>query len=127
MDSVHGPQPGAAGARRLGTYAYAALALGLVLYILAIWVQVFIDTRKDRAVAPNLYFEGHRHWRLRTALLFLIWSVLGGLTLPFGIGWFIVIPAYAWYFYRVVKGIVYFRLGRPLGIARTPRHSGLPG
>jgi uncharacterized membrane protein len=110
-------------AGRLGMLAYVALALGLVLYVLAIWVQVFIDTRKSRIVAPDAYFESHRHWRVRTALLFLIWSILGGLTIPFGFGWLILIPAYAWYLYRVVKGIVYFRLGWTIGfvgvLART--------
>jgi uncharacterized membrane protein len=105
----------AAHAGRLGMLAYAALALGLVLYIVAIWAQVYIDTRKVRIVAPNPYFESHRHWRMRTALVFLIWSVLGGLTLPFGFGWLILIPAYAWYLYRVAKGIAYFRLGWTIG------------
>lgn len=104
-------------AGRLGMLAYSALALGLLLYIVAIWVQVFIDTRKARIVAPDAYFESHRHWRVRTALLFLIWSILGGLTLPFGFGWLILIPAYAWYLYRVVKGIVYFRMGWTIGVA----------
>lgn len=113
----------AAYANRLGTLAYAALALGLVLYIVAIWAEVYIDTRKARSVAPNPYLESHRHWRVRTVLLFLIWSVLGGMTLPFVFGWFILIPAYLWYLYRVVKGIVYFRMKWPIGavgvLART--------
>lgn len=112
-----------AAARRLSAFAYAGLALGLVFYIVALWLQVFIDTRKAREVAPDLFFESHRHWRVRTALVFLIWSVLGGLTLPFGFGWFIVIPAYAWYLYRVVKGVTYFRLGRPVGIVATTSSS----
>lgn len=111
-------------ARRLGGVAYAALALGLVLYIVTIWLQVYIDTRKSQAVARDLFSESHRHWRVRTALIFLIWSVLGGFTLPFGFGWLIVIPAYAWYLYRVVRGIVYFRLGWPIGavgLVASPR------
>lgn len=109
-------------AARLAVYAYAALALGLVVYIIAIWFQVFIDTHKARAVAPDAYFEGHRHWRMRTALVFLIWSVLGGLTLPFAIGWFVLIPAYIWYAYRVVKGIACLSLGRSPYPARA-RHA----
>ncbi len=107
-----------ANATRLNVYAYAALALGLVLYIIAIWAQVYIDTRKTREVAPDAYLEGHRHWRMRSALVFLIWSVLGGFTLPFGIGWLVLIPAWLWYAYRVVKGSVWFALGRPLGMSK---------
>lgn len=115
-----------ASAARLNAYAYAALALGLVLYIVAIWFQVYIDTRRARTVAPDRYFEGHRHWRMRTALVFLIWSVLGGLTLPIGIGWLILIPAYLWYLYRVAKGIVWFALGRPLGMEPARVRAGSP-
>lgn len=111
-------------AGRLGALAYAALAMGLVLYIVAMWVQVYIDTSKTRSVAVNPYFESHRHWRVRTALLFLIWSVLGGITLPFGFGWFILVPAYLWYLYRVVKGIVYFRMGWPIGTAGVLARAG---
>lgn len=102
-------------AKRLNICAYIALGLGLGFYILALWFQVFIDTRKARIVAPNRYYESHRYWRMRSALVFLIWSVLGGLTLPFGIGWLILIPAYLWFLYRVLKGVIWFHLGRPIG------------
>lgn len=103
--------------RRLGTWAYAALAFGLVLYIVAIWAQVFIDTRMLASPTPDRCAESHRRWRMRTALIFLVWSIMGGLTLPFGIGWFVLIPAYIWYVYRVARGVVWFALGWPIGIA----------
>lgn len=109
----------AAAGRRRDTLAYICLGLGLVLYILAIWGQVYLDTHATQRSASDVVSESHRHWRLRTALVFLIWSVLGGLTLPFGIGWLVLIPAYAWYLYRVIKGAVYFRLGRPVGVAKA--------
>ena len=118
-DQFIGRRPPNEEAARLGGFAYTALALGLVLYIIAIWVEVYLDTRKARLVAPTPFFESHRHWRVRSTLVFLIWSVLGGLTLPLGFGWIILIPAYAWYLYRVFKGIVYFRLRRPIGIPAT--------
>lgn len=109
-------------ARRLGALAYAALMFGLIAYIATIWVQVFIDTRKTRAVSPDLFFESHRHWRMRTTLIFLIWTILGGLSLPFGFGWFIVIPAYVWFLYRIVKGVACFHLGWPVGIGAQLAH-----
>lgn len=107
--------------RRLGQWAYVALALGLVLYIIAIWFQVYVDTRKLPAPLPDVYAESHRRWRLRTAMVFLIWSVVGGLTLPFGVGWFVLIPAYVWYVYRIVRGVLWFALGRPIGLVRDRR------
>ncbi|HEX7325576.1 MAG TPA: hypothetical protein VF292_09530 [Rhodanobacteraceae bacterium] len=112
--------------RRLETWAYVALALGLVLYILAIWLQVYIDTRKLASPLPDHCAESHRRWRLRTAFVFLIWSVLGGFTLPFGIGWPVLIAAYVWYVYRVVRGGIGFARRRPVGLMRPRRgdHSG---
>lgn len=106
-------------ARRLGGWAYVALALGLVLYIVAIWVQVFIDTRRLAPQAGDACAESHRRWRLRTAFIFLVWSILGGLTLPFGIGWLVLIPAYLWYVYRVVRGVIAYAKRRPIGVARA--------
>lgn len=105
--------------RRRDALAYLCLGLGLVLYILAIWAQVYLDTHNARRPAGDACGESHRHWRMRTAFVFLIWSVLGGLTLPFGIGWLVLIPAYAWYLYRVIKGAVYFRLGWPVGTGKA--------
>lgn len=105
-------------ARRLGAWAYVALALGLVLYIVAIWAQVFIDTRK-LAPSTDRFAESHRRWRLRTTLIFLVWSILGGLTLPFGIGWIVLVPAWVWYAYRIVRGITAFGMRRPVGLARA--------
>lgn len=113
--------------RRRDTIAYACLALGSVLYVFAIWAQAYLDTHGARRPAGDLVGQSHHHWRMRTALVFLVWSVLGGLTLPFGIiGWLVLIPAYAWYLYRVVKGAVYFGLGRPIGVMNALAHAGRP-
>lgn len=102
--------------RRLAVAAYACMAAGLVLYVLAIWGEAYLDTRHAATVACDRFSESHRHWRLRSTLVFLIWSVLGVLTLPFGFGWLIVIPAYAWYVYRIAKGLVYFWRREPIGV-----------
>lgn len=107
--------------RRLGWICYGALAAGLVLYIVAIWVEVFLDTRKAAAFSLSMFDESHRHWRVRTTFIFLIWSILGGLTLPLGIGWLFVIPAYAWYVLRVAMGMVQFARGKPIGMRRIAR------
>lgn len=102
-------------ARQLGALAYASLLLGLVLYVAAIWLEVIIDTRKLAVPTSDLVAESHRHWRLRTTLMFLLWSVLGLITTPITIGWFVLIPAYIWYVYRVVRGAIWFARGRPIG------------
>lgn len=128
MDCDAGNHDAASAAwRRRDTIAYACLALGSVLYVLAIWPQVYLDTHRPRRPTGDLVGHSHHHWRMRTALVFLIWSVLGGLTLPFGIfGWLVLIPAYAWYLYRVVKGAAYFKLGLPVGVASAWAHAFRP-
>ena len=105
--------------RRLGWICYGALAAGLVLYIVTIWIEVFLDTRKAPAFSPSVFDESHRHWRLRTTFIFLVWSILGGLTLPLGIGWLFVIPAYGWYLYRVATGMLQFARGKAIGMKRA--------
>lgn len=103
-------------ARRLGWLCYALQAAGCVLYIVALWGQVFTDTRKAATVAPDGFFESHRHWRLRTTLLFLVWTILGGLTIPLGIGWLFAAAAVIWYVARVAAGMVWYARGRPIGV-----------
>ncbi|KAB2870822.1 MAG: hypothetical protein IT503_00690 [Burkholderiaceae bacterium] len=111
-----------ANARRLAAWAYAALLAGLLLYVAAIWLQVVIDTRKLAVPTPDLTAESHRLWRLRSTLLFLLWSVLGLITTPLVIGWFVVIAAYLWYAVRVIRGAIWFARGQPIG-ARYLRHA----
>jgi len=104
-----------ANARQLAAWAYAALLLGLVLYVASIWLQVVIDTRKLAAPTPDLVAESHRRWRLRSTLLFLLWSILGLITTPLIMGWFVLIPAYLWYAFRVIRGAIWFARGLPIG------------
>lgn len=102
-------------ARRWGRWAYIALTLGLVLYVVTLWAQVLIDTRKLAVPTRDWVAESHRHWRLRTALLFLLWSILGLVTAPLVIGWFVLIPTWIWTAYRVLYGAILFARNRPIG------------
>lgn len=107
--------PSRSNPRRLAWWCYGLQAAGLLLYIIPIWLEVYIDTRRAREVAVDPFSESHRYWRVRTTLMFLIWSILGGLTLPFGIGWLILIPAIVWYALRVAYGAQRFARGLPVG------------
>ena len=86
-----------------------------MLYIIPIWLEVYIDTRRAREVAVDAFSESHRHWRVRSTLMFLIWSILGGFTLPFGFGWLILIPALVWYALRIAYGASRFARGLRVG------------
>lgn len=97
----------AAAARRSGR-AYVALALGAVLFVFAIWYQVYGDTRKDAQAWSEPLLQSHRQWRLRTAFLFLVWSILAGFCVPFGLGALVFAPVWLWFVYRVIRGGVLF-------------------
>lgn len=101
-------------ARRLGWIAYGALAAGAVLYVITIWLEVYLDTRKITVLSLDPFDESHRYWRVRTAGQFLMWSVLGGFAVPLGIGWFVLVPAYIWYILRILIGMIWFARGRPM-------------
>lgn len=91
--------------------SYAAMAMGTVLYVFAIWYQVFRDTRDDASQWSDPLLQSHRQWRLRTTFLYLVWSILAGFSIPFGFGILMFIPVWVWYVYRVLKGMFLF-MGR---------------
>jgi uncharacterized membrane protein len=88
--------------------AYAALALGTVLFVFTIWYEVYRDTRPDAAAWRDAVLQSHRQWRLRTSFLFLIWSILAGFCAPFGFASVVFVPVWIWFVYRVVRGAVQF-------------------
>ena len=92
--------------------AYAALALGAVLFVFTIWYQVYGDTRRERQAWSDPFLQSHRQWRLRTAFVFLVWSILAGFCVPFGFGALIFAPVWLWFVYRVAKGMILFGMGR---------------
>lgn len=106
--------------RRQGRIAYAAQVATLPLYILALWLEVYLDTRKASVrTDSSLFYESHRRWRIRTSFIFLIWTILSGLAIPFGgIGWPVLILTYVWYAVRVMIGVICWQRGRPIGIRR---------
>ena len=106
---------------RLGRLAYAVQLASLLLYVLGLWLEVYIDTRKAQDVGDTVFHESHRRWRLRTSFLFLIWSILSGLALPFGFGWPLLVITYGWYALRVLTGCVYWSRGRVIGAGRFSR------
>lgn len=103
-----------------GRLAYASQAATLVLYIVALWLEVYIDTRKAGEASGNLFYESHRRWRIRTSFIFLIWTIMSGLAIPFGgIGWPALILTYLWYAARVLTGLIYWQRRRPIGVRKN--------
>lgn len=99
-------------AQRRSLKAYVALALGSVLFIFTIWYQVYGDTRKDAEAWVDPFLQSHRQWRLRTAFLFMMWSILAGFCVPFGFGILVFIPVWIGFLYRVIRGFAWFAMHR---------------
>ncbi|MDA3914874.1 hypothetical protein [Oleiagrimonas sp.] len=102
----------ASAARRVSWRAYAAMAAGIFLYVFAIWYEVYQDTRDDAAQWSDPFLQSHRQWRLRTTFVYLLWSILAGFSIPFGFGVLLLLPVWAWYAYRVAKGMILYASGR---------------
>jgi len=105
---------------RAGNLAYITLALGLIFYVLTIWVEVYCDTRPETKNSTDKFYQSHRQWRLRTAFLFLMWSIFAGFSVPFGFGLIIFTPVYLWFVYRTLKGLIYFYARIPI-VSRSHR------
>lgn len=59
-----------------------------------------------RGDAGNSWVASHFTWQIRSLWWCLAWSVLGGVTLAFGVGWLILVGVCVWYVYRIVRGLV---------------------
>ncbi len=105
---------------RAGNLAHITLALGLIFYVLTIWVEVYCDTRPETRNSTDPFYQSHRQWRLRTSFLFLMWSIFAGFSVPFGFGLIVFVPVYIWFVYRITKGLIYFYAKMPI-ISRTYR------
>ncbi len=92
--------------------AYAALALGAVLFVFTLWYEVYADTRREPQAWSDPTLQSHRQWRLRTAFVFLVWSILAGFCVPFGFGALVFAPVWLWFVYRVAKGMILFGRGQ---------------
>ena len=103
---------GAAPGARGSWGAYVALALGAVLFVFTLWYEVYADTRREPQAWSDPILQSHRQWRLRTAFVFLVWSILAGFCVPFGFGTLVFAPVWLWFVYRVAKGMILFRMGR---------------
>jgi uncharacterized membrane protein len=60
------------------------------------------------------WIERHFRWQIRTFWIALLWGVIGMLTVPLIIGWFILLGTSIWAIYRIVKGALALNEGKPV-------------
>lgn len=100
--------------RQLTLVIYILYALSWFFGITAL-VAIIINHIKRPDVAGTIY-ESHFTWQIRTFWWGFLWFMLGGLTLVIGVGVAIILAAFVWTVYRVVKGFLYWSDGKPLPV-----------
>lgn len=85
---------------------YLLQAISFVFGITLI-IGVIINYVK-REDAIGTWLESHFNWQIKTFWISLIVAIIGGATIVFGIGFFILGINYIWIIYRIIKGA--FRL-----------------
>ena len=99
---------------RLATIVYvlqaASFFVGLTLFAAVIVNYV----RRDDA--RGTWVESHFRWQIRTFWFTLLWTIVGGLTALFLVGWFILGAVALWLIYRIAKGWLLLSERRPLPV-----------
>lgn len=81
-------------------YALYASSLLIAVTVLPAIIMNYIK-RED---VQGTWLESHFTWQIRTFWYSLLWSFIGGVLWPFGIGMIILAANLIWFIYRIVKG-----------------------
>ena len=92
--------------KRVINVVYILQAVYFVFGITLI-IAVIIDYVK-REDAENTWMASHIKWQIRSFWYTVLWTVLGGILIPAGIGFVILAAANIWLIYRIVKGWLKF-------------------
>ncbi len=100
-------------ARNLAVVVYILQALSFFVGGITGLVGVIINYIKLDDVR-NTWIESHFRWQIRTFWIGLLWTVVGIVTMPLVIGWFILLGISIWIIYRIVKGALALNEGKTL-------------
>lgn len=99
--------------QRLALLVYALQAASFFTGGLTLFAGVIINFVRKEDVEGS-WVESHFRWQARTFWFTLLWTVIGGITTIFLVGWVILLAASLWLIYRIVKGWVYLNELRPM-------------
>ena len=80
---------------------------------ITLFAAVVLDYVK-RDEAAGTWLESHFRWQIRTFWWTVVWGVLGFLTALILVGFAIWFAATVWFIYRVAKGWIELRAGKPM-------------
>lgn len=101
-----------AGLKNVTMVVYGLQALSFLYGITAI-VAIIVNYVKRDEVRGTVY-ESHFDWQIRTFWWGLVWGFVGLVTLIVGVGFLILLAAWLWMIYRVVKGWLKLNEGKPV-------------
>ncbi len=99
-------------AKNLATLVYALQALSFFIGI-TIFAAIIINYIK-MADVKGTWIQSHFRWQIRTFWFTLLWSILGGITVPIFIGYLILMGDFIWLIYRIAKGWLRLSNNRPM-------------
>ena len=99
--------------RNLAVAVYILQALSFFLGGLTGLVGVIVNYVKLDDVR-NTWIEPHFRWQIRTFWIGLLWTVIGVITTPLIIGWFILLGISIWIIFRIVKGALALNEGKAI-------------
>jgi len=97
--------------RNLAIVVYILQALSFFVGGITGLVGVIINYVKLEDVR-NTWVERHFRWQIRTFWIGVLWTVIGIVTTPLIIGWFILLGISIWIIYRIVKGALALNDGK---------------
>ncbi|MGY8905355.1 MAG: DUF4870 family protein [Burkholderiales bacterium] len=100
--------------RHLTMVGYLLNAAGFLFGIT--WFIAIVLNYIKRDAADGTLYASHFAWQIRTFWWGLLWACLGTLTLLLGVGFAVLVVAYLWVIYRVVKGFIYWSDEKPMKI-----------
>lgn len=100
--------------RDMATLVYALYAASVVVGITLLGGLVIAYLKRDDAAGT--WLESHYRWQIRTFWWSLLWAVIGLATALILVGFAVMFAAAVWFIYRVARGWLALRAGRPVGV-----------
>jgi uncharacterized membrane protein len=101
--------------RDMATLVYALYAASILVGITLIGGVVVAYLKRDDAAGT--WLESHYRWQIRTFWWSLVWGAIGLVTTLILVGFAVLFAAAVWFIYRVVKGWLALRAGKPVGVS----------
>ena len=109
--------------RDMAALVYVLYAASFLVGVTLIGGVVVAYLKRDEAAGG--WLESHYRWQIRTFWWALLWCAIGAITMLILVGFLVLFATAVWFIYRIAKGWLALRAGRPVGPGTPP--PGAPG